>query len=328
MKSYSIRRISQFFIALALFIGMATSAVANDVLIRIDGQQLTIAGDDDGNFLTFRVNGAGDPFILSLRGTTINGTSTRFNLSDADITSVVMFMRGGNDVVIIRNVSLSSNGSATPVMWYDGGSGNNRFVARGVAGESFFDGSVRLDGGSDNDFIDISDYLVTGDVDIRGELGRDRVDIQASQALGQLSIVTGRGLSFVELDDVVADSLVVTGGRDINRFKFFNVSATTIEILTGISRDLLTMQSISSNSVSVDLDNGRDDALLDSFLVGVFILDCGPDNDFVAATNIQTSMPSSGMPSLLNGSFGTRDTLLIDSASRAFVEIESFEIQD
>lgn len=311
----------------------------NNVIAFVDDGQLIVLGDEAGNYLTFRNNRLGEPFLQGNRGTTING-EPRFRLSGNDIRGVQLDMGGGDDIVIFRNVSMASDDFVSPVLTFNGGAGRDRMVARGVAGESFFGGSVHFEGGTGKDFVDISDYTAAGDLSLSTNEADDRIKLIDNEVLGALIIDTGEGQGFVTIDGLSASAVDLAGGSGIDRFSlsnlnvdldFGNLSGIVLtRIDSGASRDLVSLNHFSSAlGIEINLGDGRDDGTVSDIMAETITVSCGAGTDTLIADGlVTTASPVDEVPieSLLDGG-DSFDSLTIDVESALTVPSVNFENQ-
>lgn len=146
------------------FFGVVASApaFAGEIQVGVDSRnQLAIFGSQSRDRLVVRETSRGDLLLVARTGSTINFegvSSSRLRLpAAASFDRVIILMRGGNDLLVIRDVT-------APDILIDTGFGNDRLILRGT--NTLTSGNVSCGAGRDT----ISGGGILGRIDPPGFL--------------------------------------------------------------------------------------------------------------------------------------------------------------
>lgn len=251
--------------------------MAGDVSVALEGQLLTVQGDNLSNQIVVAQNPAGVVTVSGQNGTRINGlASVRF--VNPQLNAMEIRMEGGDDTVSLRGVRVTND------LFVDLGAGNDQMISP-ITVPVTVGANATIEGGSGNDVIRLQGMTVREDLSIQGGIGalsvnlnaaavdkaltiigddaNDSVVLNNSRVGGLISVETKGGSDVVSLNNVSAFAAEVntdanTAGIDrvvLNR-------VTTVEdigIYTGAGNDVVALTDLwSGKSLTVSLDAGND----------------------------------------------------------------------
>lgn len=210
-----------------------------NILVRFAGGSLFLRGDD-GNNSVLVSEADGVVSVVGLGNTTINGSSEAYTL-DLDFLpdDLRIAMRGGNDTVIVQDLTVADNIKAAM------NRGDDRIVFQNVT----TGGRLIASGGLGDDAVILDGATVGGSVRIGGASGSDAVWVNDASIGGRL-LVRGGGKE----DVMIVDNSTI---------------AHNVTLLGGARSDMI---GLSETSVGGNLDvrgqGGRDTAQLNNVSVG------------------------------------------------------------
>ena len=253
--------------------------VGNVDLVALDGT----TSFDLGNLLTSRMTGdvrvdtrggSDRVELVSLNGpppvdnvvirTGAGNDRVRMDVFDAS-GSISLNMAGGNDVFVVREVVSSGlqvqTGTGADSLdlvtffpeEFDAnlGAGDDEFLIEETSGK------LRLNSGSGNDFIGLTD--ITGfDAVVRTGGGGDSLDLEYVNGI-RINIATGAGIDdmIVEHSDVTGELIVNTGGGD-DEIEFKYADAANAHINMGGGNDYLGINQSQLDQLEMVLGGGND----------------------------------------------------------------------
>ena len=256
----------------------ARMALAGDVAVALEGELLTLRGDQLDNQVVLTRTLAGNVVVAGQNGTLINGlpsvTLIRPTLNAVDIRT-----EGGNDVVTLRNMQIAND------LNVDLGSGNDRLNAS-LAAPNLVGGNASILGDLGADTIALAGVTVREDLVVDGGLGalnatlsdvsvdktlsviggdaNDIVTLARLTAGSDLLIETKEGTDRVTLTDVSANGLFVDTGENgvlgIEQVTLTRVrTVEDLGIFTGKGNDTVNLTDVTSGkSLIVSTDDGND----------------------------------------------------------------------
>jgi hypothetical protein len=251
--------------------------MAGDVSVALEGQLLTVQGDNLGNQVVVSQNAAGTVTVSGQNGTLINGlASVRF--VNPQLNAMEIRMEDGDDSVSLRGVRLAND------LFADLGNGND-LLSTSAATPVVVGGNAMIEAGAGNDAVRLNGITVREDLMIQGGLGtlntslnaaavdkaltiigddaNDSVALTGVQVGGFVSIETKGGSDIVSMNDVSAFAVLVNtdaNGVGVDRVTMNRVTAVEdIGISTGAGNDTVAMTDVTSGkSLTVSLDEGND----------------------------------------------------------------------
>jgi hypothetical protein len=251
--------------------------MAGDVAVALEGQLLTLRGDNLSNQVVVAQNAAGTVSISGQNGTTINGLAA-VRLVNPQLNQLDIRMEGGDDSVILRGVTVAND------LFVDLGSGNDRLSSPQLTPITV-GARATIEGGLGNEVIRLDGITVREDLTIEGGLGtlnlnlnagavdklltivgddaNDSVSLTGVRVGDALSIETKGGADIVSLIDVLAFSAIInTDSNSVGADRVTLNRVTTIEdigIFTGDGNDVVALTDVTSGkSLTVSLDSGND----------------------------------------------------------------------
>lgn len=211
--------------------------MAGDVTVAINGNVLSIVGDQLGNQIL--VDQVDQSFfrVIGQQGTTVNGLAAQivpFNPAGNDLR---IDLKGGDDILQLNNLAFGQTVTLQKLR-VDMGAGNDRAELGGFAviggdpvditlgknnqaeqdflrfDEAVFNGGVTIATGGGTDEVLTNDMVFIGGLQVSTAGGDDRVAIDDTTVLGDLKIATGDGNDRIAVQDtVVSRDLVVDAGK-------------------------------------------------------------------------------------------------------------------
>ncbi len=251
--------------------------MAGDVSVALEGQLLTVRGDNLGNQVVLSQNAFGAMTIVGRNGTTINGLGS-LRLVNPQLNQLDIRMEGGDDAVSLNGVRVAND------LFVDMGRGNDVLVTT-FAAPSTVGANATIEGGAGSDTIQLNGLIVGEDLKVEGGPGflnlrlnavtvdkaltiisddaNDSVAVVNSIVGGSLSIETKGGADAVSLNNVSAFSVAVNtdaNGAGVDRVVMNRVTAgEDIGVFTGAENDIVVMTDVTSGkSLTVSLDSGND----------------------------------------------------------------------
>lgn len=236
--------------------------MAGDVAVALEGQWLTIHGDNLANQISIVQDARGNVTVAGQQGTLINGLpSVRF-LTPA-LNAMEVRMEGGDDVLSLRGVRLAND------LFVEMGAGNDR-VTTAATLPLVVGANAAFELGDGNDTIQLSGSVVGEDLNVNGGIG------QMTANLRQLSV--GKALNLIGDDQ--ADSIVLA----------LSTITEAVSIETKGGNDVINLSDSSMGGLLVNTDLGDDRATLTRISVqedlGLFT---GDGNDTVTLTDVASS---------------------------------------
>ncbi len=251
--------------------------MAGDVSVALEGQLLTVQGDNLGNQVVVSQNAAGAVTISGQNGTLINGLpSVRF--INPQLNAMEIRMEGGDDSVSLRGVRIAND------LFADLGAGND-LLTTAAATPVVIGANAMIEAGAGNDIVRLSGITVREDLMIQGGVGtlnaslnaaavdkaltiigddaNDSVALAGVRVGDAVSIETKGGSDVVSMNDVSALALLVNTdatGVGVDRVTMNRVTAIEdIGISTGAGNDTVALTDVTSGkSLTVSLDEGND----------------------------------------------------------------------
>lgn len=251
--------------------------MAGDVAVALEGQLLTLRGDNLSNQVVVAQNAAGTVTISGQNGTTINGLGS-VRLLNPQLNQLDIRMEGGDDSVILRGVTVAND------LFVDLGAGNDRLSSPQLTPVTV-GASATIEGGSGNDVVRLDGFTVREDLMVEGGIGslnvslnagavdklltiigddaNDSVSLTGLRVGDALSIETKGGADVVSLTDVQAFSASVnTDANNVGIDRVTMNRVRTVEdigIFTGGGNDVVALTDVTSGkSLTVSLDSGND----------------------------------------------------------------------
>ena len=272
--------------------------LAGNVVAALAGNQMTIDGDAYANEIEVVEIAPNQIQVTGLGGTTVNGAASGV-FSGGLIEDVTIRLRGGDDVCLIRNVSLTDN--AMGELEVRTHRGDDFVEMTGVETSQ----SIKVDTGQNNDVLQAfhtrtrGQYLTqTGhgnDVTVVEDFfagffeagswdGNDEIVLRKGETVTDARVRSGTQHDRVELVDmrVGVDLLVDTwDGFDQVNVKNVHVVADSI-FDTGSESDRLHIEGLKNgNNLKIDMGNGADYLFSEDVEARNIYVDTGADNDKV-----------------------------------------------
>lgn len=251
--------------------------MAGDVSVALEGQLLTVQGDNLSNQVVVSQNAAGTLTISGQNGTLINGVpSVRF--VNPQLNSMEIRMERGDDLVSLNGVRLAND------LFADLGDGND-LLTTASAVPITVGANATIEAGAGNDVVRLNGTTVREDLTIQGGLGtlvtslnaaavdkaltiisddaNDNVALTNVRVGDTVSIETKGGADLVSMNSVSAFALFVNtdaNGAGLDRVTMNRVtSVEDIGISTGAGNDTVALTDVTSGkSLTVSLDEGND----------------------------------------------------------------------
>ena len=248
--------------------------------------------DDDRMFL----DGLRSGFVDISTGSGVDivqAATSRFYGLDIDTGS-------GRDRIDLNNVtSWVSN--------LDLGSGNDQVNLD----NSTFNGALHIDGGSDNDTVNILRTELLGFRFTAGA-GIDSARIQESRVIGFAALIAGSGRNELSIESsTVSNNVTLNGstGTSNLRLSYSNVGGD-VWVNGGTGNENVSMFKSSADDLRGNFGRGNDGIVLDSSTVDDVFTNLGADDDYFLMINSRADWFAA------NGSSGTRDQFLLSGTNR------------
>jgi hypothetical protein len=206
------------------------------VSVVVEGNNIFVDGDGEANEINV-LNAGG---LVSIQAgnatTTVVGGNT--GLANGAVGSIVIRMRGGDDVVNVSSIAVARSITANT------GAGNDEVNLIGVGAQKAI--TVSLGAGEDRFSIDASNSAT---LTIAGASGRDIISITSTTTTRDLRITTGAGNQTIEIrNSTIGGSTVIRthGGNDTVTFGDNRFEGTTL-IATGAGADRFVTDSLIEN---------------------------------------------------------------------------------
>jgi hypothetical protein len=240
--------------------------LAGNVVVDVNGDDLSIRGDTADNELEVHVTG-GTIWVTGVNGTTLvgdaNGAGNDFDTGIAakGLDNFKAILKKGNDRLILAD-SMQINGRATVSL----GSGNDAFLIDGATGRSTSNFTIR--GASGNDLVELDGWKFDGTTKVALSGGNDTLGIGVGSTeftSPKTRLIGGGGVD--ELAPLAGDSdfgtiplgvdLVVTTGDVLSEFAPGAVGIETLGVVqksfeTVTSDANLTASDITFTSATLD----------------------------------------------------------------------------
>jgi hypothetical protein len=245
--------------------------MAGDIAVALEGQLLSLRGDNLSNQVVVTQNAAGTVTISGQNGTTINGLPS-VRLINPQLNALEVRMEDGDDSVTLRGVNVANDLFA------------NQIITQATAPVTI-GANAAIEGGAGNDIVRLGGLTVREALSIQGDIGaltvvlsagavdkaltivgddaNDSVSLNGMRVGDLVSIETKGGADVVALADISAFGVFVNAdanGAGIDRVTMNRV--TTIEdigIFTGAGDDVVALTDVTSGkSLTVSLDEGND----------------------------------------------------------------------
>lgn len=251
--------------------------MAGDVAVALEGQLLTLRGDNLSNQVVVAQNAAGTVTISGQNGTTINGLPS-LRLINPQLNALEIRMEDGDDSVTLRGVNVAND------IFAQLGAGNDQIITPATTPVTI-GANASIEGGAGNDIVRLGGMTVRENLSIQGDIGALTVALSAGAVDKALTIVGDDANDSVTLNGMRVGDLVsieTKGGADVVTLTnvsafgaFVNTDAngagidrvtmnrvTTIEdigISTGAGDDVVALTDVTSGkSLTVSLDEGND----------------------------------------------------------------------
>ncbi len=201
--------------------------LAGDVAVALssaDSRDLVITGDDSANEIVVEEIGVDRIRVQGRNGTQVNGgSSATFTVRD----DVTINMKGGNDVVTVRNLNLDNYTHNDLVI--DLGTGNDTLVVE----QTDVSDDLNVYAGHGHDDIEILEVR-TRDTFVTGEYGNDDITIDEVTTHNTATIAGAENADTIEVrDSVIGNDLVIDGDAGADE-----VSVDGVDVADNISVDL------------------------------------------------------------------------------------------
>jgi hypothetical protein len=211
--------------------------MAGNVLANFNsGNDLVLTGDAAGNEIHIYESSvqANRIVVQGLNGTTINGLS-KFELQASVIDDIIANMHGGNDRVIVTNLTLTNTGNDSELI-INTHAGDDRVHLDNVHG---FKNDVQISTGDHNDFVWARGISVNDDFKVHTSSGADRV-VLINIAAEDVRVETGSGNDHVDLFNVDAlDDFYVHLGDGDDYLEIEASSGIDVSLFGGSGTDTL-----------------------------------------------------------------------------------------
>ncbi|MFK7818543.1 MAG: hypothetical protein AB8G99_07485 [Planctomycetaceae bacterium] len=163
--------------------------LAGNVSVSMQGDNVLLKGDSRANSISITTVAEGVQ-ILGTRGTFVNNSPFML-IPNTEIGNMDFRMKGGNDtVVLVADVGGNVTGRMGP--------GSDTFsVTASIGGDLSVKTGSAIPGTAD--VVSVSASTITGDTNIKGGGGRQRVVVNASQFVGDTAISLGGGNDLFEV---------------------------------------------------------------------------------------------------------------------------------
>lgn len=313
---FSLRQSLRLMGVLAL-IGSSTTAVANNVSVRVEANEILVRGDAAANEIVVSQNANGNLVVTGSNGTRVNGGNSF--TSSRRFVHVEILMGPGDDIVRLQTLNIPGD------LGIYLGPGNNQVIGNSTS--SSVGRSLDIYGGNQRDTVSLANWAVVGSIDIDLFNGPSTVNVESSMVGGSLDVYGGDQADSVTLTDlsVVLDIDVESfGGRDVTSIN--GTEARALDIVAGGGNDSIALSEILLSTDLEILSGGGDDIVVIEAVSAerdVEVL-LGAGNDSLSATGLTAFRDL-----FLNGQAGNQDTLF-DAGIQGFLEtaISGFEISN
>ncbi len=262
-----------FFGLCVCMLGSAESATANNVQVALEGQLVTIFGDNLNNQIVVSQTATSDVVITGRNGTTVNGlASVRFRR--VALNAMEIRMGGGDDIVTISNLMVAND------LYVNLEAGNDRLQSSSLP--STIGANLTVEGGLGNEIIRLSNWQIFGDLYLDGQTGtlnsqmtgldvglgltvigddaNDAITVGQCMVGDSTSIESKKGADRITVTDFAGFDLFANTDLGNDVVTFTNV--TTLEdvgVFTGGHNDRVTFLNVASGkNINVSLDIGTD----------------------------------------------------------------------
>ena len=302
---------SSRWIAILAVIGGSTSAMANNVTVRTEANEIIVRGDAASNDISVSQNANGNLVVTGNNGTRVNGRSSF--TSSRRFVHVEILMGSGDDIVRLQTLNVPGD------LGVYLGPGNNEVI--GTSMGNIVGRSLDIYGGNQRDSVSLANWAVVGSIDIDLFNGPSVVSVESSIVGGSLDVYGGDEADSVTLTDVSVEldiDVESFGARDV-----INVSASdarALDIVAGSGSDSIDVSDVSLRTDLEILSGSGNDTVTVQTVSAERDVDVllGSGNDLLSATNLIAFRDL-----LLNGQAGNQDTLL-EGGVEGFRETEIF----
>lgn len=295
---------------------LATPAAANNITVERTGNEISIDGDSNSN--SFAVYQSGDRLIIrGVGGTTVN-QSPRVTINDIDLSNLEIETAAGNDIV--RLYSLTTSGEVSVNL----GTGNDQLVRGSTPCD--IGGELEVIGGSGNDFVNISGWIVNDTLSILGNAGVLRVRLNDVMIGDELEIVGGARVDNLRVANAIVGGEVdirTRGGND--RIVLLGIDSDAADVASGPGDDLVLIRNTTSSTfLEVATREGDDLVVMSQTEASLYIeVLLGDDEDEFRAIDVFADVD-------VFASGGPGTDILLDRGLNAGVDLDivGFEIQD
>jgi hypothetical protein len=231
-------------------------ALAGNVTAALFSGGLLITGDNSANGILVEQIDA-DSFRVTGLGTRVNGSFSPQRI-DGVVNGIGLDMRGGNDVVTLKNLTVPGEGLGVLL-----GDGNDVLLMTGVT----VLGACGIDGGSGSDAITIDKCTFDYNLGVETRSDNDALAISRSTVFGGLSIQMDEGNDTLSmLNDKVLqptlpsleDGIEIPENFQILREAFFDIECGAI-ITTGSGNDAVALNGVQIDCLTqIDTGDGSD----------------------------------------------------------------------
>ncbi|MFK7821028.1 MAG: fasciclin domain-containing protein [Planctomycetaceae bacterium] len=192
---------------------------------------LTLRGDAESNSVEVRPNEDGDVTVYPTGGTTVNGSTDPFVVTEGNqLEGLRARLRSGDDTLFVEGVEI--------------------------------DGRVRVIGRAGDDAIGLYDTDVSGSVFILAGRGEDSVSLDETEIGGSLLIGTGRDSDTVGIDKSrVERSTFLLTGTDDDRVAVRDSNHKFVSLSTGYGDDFVAVQGTEIDGYAFAFAGAGDDEL-------------------------------------------------------------------
>jgi hypothetical protein len=271
--------------------------LAGNVVAALAGNQLIIDGDAADNEIHIVEIAPNTIEVTGLGGTTVNGAAAGVFAAPL-IEDISVNLHDGNDILRIRNVSLTDNNdgelkirtengddvvelmgvSTTRMIGIDTGNHNDRLIARNTKTADYF---TQTGNGHDTTILDrfFADHVESRSMD-----GHDRIQLYRGESANDIKVDSGTENDLVALRMVKAgNDLKINTEHGSDRVYASNIRVGhDVMIDTGTHKDRVAIRGLGAgNNVTVKLGSGHDSLYTQKVKAQNIYADAGNGNDSV-----------------------------------------------
>lgn len=233
--------------------------LAGNVAVSLQGDHLTITGDDLGNFVVVTRDAQG---TTTVRGdsTSINGSAQAF-VTTASVRHLTVQLNGGDDQLVMEGVQIGRN------LIIEGGDGNDSLRLQGVSARELY-----LNSGSGADTVQVENTTIGRTATLLSPTGESVIAVSGMRT-GRHCVITSGGPSSISLESLHVnrdlhlrsgdsqDQIVMVGANTVNRKSKINLGGG--DDFFGILPQRMNEQATLGRRLTVDAGIGDDLVVID-----------------------------------------------------------------